>query len=294
VLRKLSELWLDNNQLEEEFPPQLLSLTALTVLQIQGNQLKHLPTDLSAFQFMKELRCSDNALQSIPPSIGLLRSLVVVDVSFNQLAILPAQISTCISLKVIRARSNQLKTIPSELVRLGQLEDLLLDGNPIVRLHPKVATMPLRHLTYDIEHLQSPPLAIASKGTEFTLHYLRLLRAAETRERLELDKMMLDMVPSEACEIQKLKHLSLEHNEIYLIPPHLLMLTALESLMLAHNQIETLPPFLTELTALKLLDVSHNKVKFIFIIFRCLSGTHANTKYMHPFIACIHLMLASI
>lgn len=263
VLRKLQELWLDNNLLEEGFPEQLMALTGLTELHIQGNQLKHLPIDMSPFQFMKELRISDNALMSIPPSIGLLRSLVVLDVSFNQLGILPSQIATCISLQVIRARSNQIKTIPAELTRLGRLEDLLLDGNPIVRLHPKVATMPLRHLTYDIAHLQSPPLAIASKGTEFTLHYLRLLRAAETRERLELDRMNLDMVPSEACEVPRLKHLSLQHNDIYLISPHLLLLSDLESLMLGYNQIETLPPLLTGLTALTLLDVSHNKITVI-------------------------------
>jgi len=263
VLKELSELWLDNNLLDDVFPTPLLALTTLTVLNMQGNTMRHLPPDLSPFAFLRELRVSDNVLQSIPPSVGALRALTLLDVSFNQLAILPSEIGTCISLHVIRARSNQLKTIPVDITRLGQLEDLLLDGNPLIRLHPRVATMPLRQLTYDIEHLQSPPLAIASKGTEFTLHYLRLLRAGETRRRLELEGMSLDMIPSEACEVPNLLHLSVARNSIYLISPHILLLEELESLDLSYNQIEAIPGILTALTALRTLDVSHNQITVI-------------------------------
>ena len=41
---------------------------------------------------------------------------------------------------------------------------------------------------YDIELLQSPPLAVGAQGPEFVMHYLKLLRAAETRGKLEIDQ----------------------------------------------------------------------------------------------------------
>jgi hypothetical protein len=61
--------------------------------------------------------------------------------------------------------------------------------------------MALGQFTFDIANLQSPPLVIASKGTEYTMHYLRLLRTAETQGRLELTGYGLDAVPLEVCEV---------------------------------------------------------------------------------------------
>jgi hypothetical protein len=50
------------------------------------------------------------------------------------------------------------------ITKLWTLEELLLDKNPLVRLPYGVASMPLRLITYDIELLQSPPLAVAAQG----------------------------------------------------------------------------------------------------------------------------------
>jgi hypothetical protein len=50
------------------------------------------------------------------------------------------------------------------ITKLWTLEELLLDKNPLVRLPHAVASMPLRIITYDIELLQSPPLAVAAQG----------------------------------------------------------------------------------------------------------------------------------
>ena len=100
----------------------------------------------------------------------------------------PFDIRALVSPQVIRARGNELKTLPVGLTKLWTLEELLLDKNPLVRLPFAVASMPLRQITYDVELLQSPPLAIAAQGPEFTMHYLKLLRASETRGKLELDE----------------------------------------------------------------------------------------------------------
>ena len=78
------------------------------------------------------------------------------------------------------------------------------------------------------------------------MHYLKLLRAAETRGKLEIENMKLDMVPIEVCELHALTILSMKH-----------------------NQIKSLPRSLTDLSKLMTLDVSHNQVNQ----FTCLTST---------------------
>lgn len=51
---------------------------------------------------------------------------------------------------------------------------------------------------------------MAAQGPEFTMHYLKLLRAAETRGKLEIDELKLDLVPIEVCEIYSLTTLSMQ------------------------------------------------------------------------------------
>jgi len=53
------------------------------------------------------------------------------------------------------------------------------------------------------------------------MHYLKLLRAAETRGKLEIDSLKLDMLPIEVCEIYSLMTLSIQHNEIRDIPVYM-------------------------------------------------------------------------
>ncbi|KAJ1479102.1 hypothetical protein T484DRAFT_1815583, partial [Baffinella frigidus] len=86
-----------------------------------------------------------------------------LDVSFNQLTLIPPEIGGCKALRVFKARGNALRTIPAELAKLEKLEDLFLEQNPLIRIPAAVATMTLNQFTFDIAHLQSPPLVIASK-----------------------------------------------------------------------------------------------------------------------------------
>ncbi len=91
---------------------------------------------------------------------------------------------------------------------------------------------------------------------EYTMHYLKLLRAAETRGKLEIENMKLDMVPIEVCELHALTILSMKH-----------------------NQIKSLPRSLTDLSKLMTLDVSHNQVD----LFTCFTSTTVRAALISRF-----------
>ena len=227
-LQCLRELWLDSNSLQGDMPAALSLLTNLTVLNLHGNSIRRLSSELP-FAKLKELRVSDNTLEGVPSSIGKLRSLQLLDISFNQISLLPPDLGQCVSLKTFRARGNRIRVIPEDLSKIPQLEELSVDHNPLVRLPIRVATMnTLKKLHYDIDHLQSPPLVVASRGSEYTLHYMRLLSAASQRGKLALDNSLLDRIPVEVCELSTLTSLSLSHNEVGVIPPQIVLLLKLE------------------------------------------------------------------
>jgi leucine-rich repeat protein SHOC2 len=227
-LQCLQELWLDSNSFQGEMPVALNSLTNLTILNLHGNSIRRLSSDLP-FSKLKEFRVSDNALEGVPSSLGKLRLLQLLDISFNQISLLPSEIGQCASLKTFRARGNRIRVIPEDFSKIPQLEELSVDHNPLVRLPIRVATMnTLKKLQYDIDNLQSPPLVVASRGSEYTLHYMRLLSAAFQRGKLTLDNSFLDRIPVEVCELSTLTSLSLSHNDVSIIPPQIVLLMKLE------------------------------------------------------------------
>jgi Leucine-rich repeat (LRR) protein len=231
-LQCLRELWLDANSFNGDMPSSLTTLSNLTVLDMHGNDLRRLISDLP-FPKLRELRISDNALEGIPWGVGNLKLLSLLDVSFNQISLLPPELGQCASLQIFRARGNRIKIIPEDLSKIPQLEELSLDHNPLVRLPMRVAVMnTLKKLQYDIENLQSPPLVVASRGSEYTLHYMRLLSAAFQRGRLTLDDSSLDRIPVEVCDLSTLTSLSLKNNEISVIPPQIVLLQKLEKVSL--------------------------------------------------------------
>jgi len=152
-LANISDLALDRNHLADTLPDAVLALTNLTRLNVQSNQLRHLP-HIGDFQKLVELRANDNALQSLPPSIGTLTDLKTLEVSFNQLVMLPEELGGCRHLVSVRARGNELKTLPVGITKLWTLEELLLDKNPLVRLPYAIASMPLRQIT--VGHVLPP------------------------------------------------------------------------------------------------------------------------------------------
>ncbi len=110
-------------------PPEIGKLTALTRLDLYGNQLSTLPPEIGQLTKLDTLYLGINQLSALPPEIGKLTALEWLDLSENQLSTLPPEIGQLTALKELVLWGNQLSTLPPEIVKLTALEKLFLHGN---------------------------------------------------------------------------------------------------------------------------------------------------------------------
>ena len=148
-----------------EFPREIFDLEdSLEVLNLTGNHLRELPSDLGRLTKMRILFCSQNDFTHLPGVIGdcpglkmvgfkanrirtadpeafpaSLRWLILTD---NQLSELPASLGKCTSLQKLMLSGNRLTQLPAELAACESLEMLRVSANELVELPDWLLTMP--------------------------------------------------------------------------------------------------------------------------------------------------------
>jgi len=134
-LTNLEYLILRINQLSGSIPPELGNLTNLYYLSLRSNQLSgSIPTELGNLSNLEYLYLYENLLSgSIPPELGKLTNLYILNLRINQLSgSIPPELGNLTKLYYLSVRSNQLSgSIPAELGNLSNLEDLWLYENQL-------------------------------------------------------------------------------------------------------------------------------------------------------------------
>jgi hypothetical protein len=168
-----------------EFPEEIFTLAdSLEILNLSGNKLSALPTDLGRLHRLQIIFCSDNQFTTLPRVLGdcpqlrmvgfkankihtlpaaalppALRWLILTD---NELASLPAEIGRCQHLQKLMLAGNQLRQLPAELANCQRLELLRIAANQLTELPPWLLAMPrLAWLAYAGNPFSAPAEAAA-------------------------------------------------------------------------------------------------------------------------------------
>ncbi|XP_042370791.1 CCR4-NOT transcription complex subunit 6-like, partial [Plectropomus leopardus] len=94
-------------------------------------RVRSLSSSLWTLTHLTALHINDNNLSRIPPDIAKLPNLVYLNLSSNKLRSLPAELGNMVSLRELLLNNNLLRVLPYELGRLFQLQTLGLKGNPL-------------------------------------------------------------------------------------------------------------------------------------------------------------------
>ena len=150
---RVTDLYLDGNQLTGEIPAELGDLSNLEVLSLGGNQLTgsipaelgnqltgEIPAELGDLTNLTHLYLYDNQLTGeIPAELGDLTNLELLSLYGNQLTgEIPAELGDLTNLELLSLYGNQLTgEIPAELGNLTNLELLSLFSNQLTGCIPE-------------------------------------------------------------------------------------------------------------------------------------------------------------
>ena len=122
-----------------EFPAEIFDLAdTLEVLNLSGNALAALPSDLPRLHRLRVLFCSDNQFTEVPAVLGQCRRLEMVGFKANRIrTLLGAALPP--ALRWLILTDNELEALPEEIGRCTELQKLMLAGNRLRELPEPLA-----------------------------------------------------------------------------------------------------------------------------------------------------------
>ncbi len=124
-----------------ELPPEIGSLTNLTQLWLDGNQIAVIPEAIGSLTNLTGLLLDGNQIAVIPEAIGSLTNLTQLLLDGNQIAVIPEAIGSLTNLTQLRLNGNQIAVIPEAIGSLTNLTQLLLDGNQIAVIPEAIGSL---------------------------------------------------------------------------------------------------------------------------------------------------------
>jgi len=255
ILTNLENLQLRNNQLIGKIPPEIGNLTNLKYLSIGKNQLSgDIPPEIGNLTNLIHFYSTENKLSgSIPKEIGNLTNVTYLELGFNELTgSIPKEIGNMSTLFGLTLRYNKLSGgIPEEIGNLNGLEQLDLDSNQLTGTIPS-SIFELQSLIYLQLGKNQLTGEISSQIGDLT--NLTVLQLQSNQFSGE--------IPSEIGNLTKLRMLFLNSNKLTgEIPSEIGGLTKLTNLMLNDNQLSgTIPTELGNLTNLTTLWLGFNQL----------------------------------
>ncbi|RWS07772.1 leucine-rich repeat-containing protein 58-like protein [Dinothrombium tinctorium] len=240
-----SNLELDSLSLQVNISSKFGFHENITSLNISGNRLQFIPSNIALFVNLKSLDVSQNELTSLGAFITKLNALSTLIAANNRLSekSLSSDFGSAFasSLKILSLGGNQFKTLPSQLYELTELRSLYLGGNNIEAISKDIKRLVnLRVLYLGGNQLGEIPVEI---GHLPNLHALSLC------------ENKLKSLPTSIAKLRNLRSLALHKNLLTTLPQEIVKLRGLIELSLRDNplivrfvrEVDNNPPSLLEL-----------------------------------------------
>lgn len=264
----VTELKLNGNLLEGNFPNAILSLSNLKKLDLSSNKLSGNIPNLSSLNSLVYLNISNNEFTGdIWNSFSSLANLEELYIGNNNGTISNADFSGFTNLKHLDIARLNLTEIPSSLGTLNKLSSLNLSNNSITNFTNITPLIQLEEINLSGNALTKVPEEINNFLNLKTLNLsnnkiaqFSTLNSLHNLEWLSLENNNLNNIPTEITALEKLTYLNLSRNNISGGTGMLSTLINLEQLWLNHNKLKgSIPTNILSLPKLMNLSLQSNE-----------------------------------
>lgn len=264
----VTELKLNGNLLEGNFPNAILSLSNLKKLDLSSNKLSGNIPNLSSLNSLVYLNISNNEFTGdIWNSFSSLANLEELYIGNNNGTISSADFSGFTNLKHLDIARLNLTEIPSSLGTLNKLSSLNLSNNSITNFTNIAPLIQLEEINLSGNALTKVPEEINNFLNLKTLNLsnnkiaqFSTLNSLHNLEWLSLENNNLNNIPTEITALEKLTYLNLSRNNISGGTGMLSTLINLEQLWLNHNKLKgSIPTNILSLPKLMNLSLQSNE-----------------------------------
>jgi Protein kinase domain len=123
-----------------DFPPEIFELAeTLEILDLSGNELCDLPSDLHRLKKLRIIFCSNNQFSHLPEVLGQCENLSMIGFKANKINHIPEIAIPTRTLRWFIVTDNALKKVPNALGECAKLQKLMLAGNQLTTLPTRMA-----------------------------------------------------------------------------------------------------------------------------------------------------------
>jgi Leucine-rich repeat (LRR) protein len=283
ILTNLTSLSLASNQIQFIEEGLFSKLTNLQWINLSGNHLSCLPSDIVCCHFLRGIDLENNAFESKPfffKKKKKKKSTNEFQLSLNVVEF-PHILFFQTRLEVLLIQRNNLSAISDEYYFPNTLTTLNLAFNALTEIpfslihHPPEA---ITHLHLSGNKIRELPLEFLSVGysklVSLDLHtchlkscppvFFKYLSKFKDLKRLNLAINYISSIPPEIGLLKQLQWLNMNDNTLESLPAALGELNQLVKLGLVQNKLQELPPFLfINMLKLQKLDIRRNLLRYM-------------------------------
>ena len=216
--KHLQRLNLERNQIKH-IPRWLTSLDSLEEINLNFNQLKLNKRDIRRLSKVEDILLAGNGIKKLPDNVGVLRC-ESLNLSKNQLSSLPKSFAELKQARYLIFYDNAFESIPEELAGFKDLKHLDFYKNKITEIPDFIG---------DMDNLQ----------------------------QLFLSFNKIEKIPDTLRNLKRLKYFYIHHNELHFIPEWITEMDSIERFGVGFNHLLELPD-LSKMKALYEFDAEHN------------------------------------
>lgn len=238
---KIEVLSLTNAGLDR-IPSSVKRCKHLKRLNLEGNQIKHIPRWLTSLDSLEEINLNFNKLNLKKRDIRRLAKVEDVLLAGNGIKKLPDNVGMlrCESLNLSK---NQLSSVPKSFAELKQARYLIFYDNAFESIPEELAGFKnLKHLDFYKNKITEIPDFIGDM---------------DNLQQLFLSFNKIEEIPDTLRNLKRLKYFYIHHNELHFIPEWITEMDSIERFGVGFNHLLELPD-LSKMKALYEFDAEHN------------------------------------